>query len=153
MGITRAVAFKPVKIADTVIAEFLQGCVADHALGFVLEVVKHRLGAVGVTRGLLMPGAATGVNHTTAFGTGAAAGKAVGHDHPGAIAAGLQCGAGTRRPPTDDQHVAGVVPVPCTQALGLQGRENFAVAGRMLCSAHDSARTLLLAVAGTLLAI
>lgn len=98
MGITRAVAFKPVKIADTVIAEFLQGCVADHALGFVLEVVKHRLDAVGETCGLLMPGAATGVNHTTAFGTGATAGKAVRHNHPGAIAAGLQRSAGTRRP-------------------------------------------------------
>ena len=153
MGVAGTVAFQPVKIADAVIAEFLQGGVADHALGFVLEVVKHRLGAVVETCGLLMPGAAPGVDHPTAFGTGAAAGKAVGHDHPGAIAAGLQRSAGTRHPPTDHQHVAGVVPVPCTQALGLQGREDFAVAAGSFGSTHDSARTLALAVAGTLLAI
>ena len=153
MGITRAVAFEPGQVADAVIAEFVQGGIADHALGFMLEVIKHGLRAVAETCGLLVLRAATGVHHPSALGTGTAAHEAVGNHHPGTSTAGLQRSAGTGRPPTYYQHVAGVVPVPCTQALGLQGRENFAVAGRMLCSAHDSARTLLLAVAGTLLAI
>ena len=153
MGITRAVAFEPGQVADAVIAEFVQGGIADHALGFMLEIIKHGLRAVAETCGLLVLRAATGVHHPSALGTGTAAHEAVGNHHPGTSTAGLQRSAGTRRAPADHQYIAGVMPIPGAEAISVQGREDLAVAGGFCAPAHDSTRTLALAGADTALAI
>ena len=153
VGIARPVAFKPVEVADAVSAKFFQGGIADHPLGFVLEIIKHRLWVVIETGGLLLRRTTTGVHHATAFGTGATAGKTVGHDHMGACAAGLQRRAGTRRAPADHQYITGIVPVAAAQAIGLQGCEDLAVTAGVFATAHDSTRALAPVVADTALAI
>ena len=152
VGIACAVAFEPAQVVGTVIAEFAQGVVADHATGFVLEVVKHRLRGVAEAGVLLLSGTAARIHHAATLGAGAAAGKTVGDNHLGPLATGLQCGAGAGSPPTDHQYVAALVPVPIRQTVQVQRGQDFSVAGGP-GPLHDTASGAVLAATGTLLAI
>ncbi|MNL22916.1 hypothetical protein D3C87_1442780 [compost metagenome] len=110
VAIGRTVAFQPVEVADAVGAEAPQGVVADHVLGFMLEVVKHGFGRVAEPCRLLMAGTATGVDHPATLGTGTATGESVGNQDIGTLGAGLQRRAGPGRAPPDNQYIAVLVP-------------------------------------------
>lgn len=111
MAIGRAVAFEPLQVGHTVVTKAPQRGIRDHALGLVLQVVEHRLGAVIETGRLLVASPATGIDHPAALGTGTAAGKTVGHQHIGAAGPGFEGRTGPRRPPAQHQHIAVLLPL------------------------------------------
>ncbi|MNH15057.1 hypothetical protein D3C79_746630 [compost metagenome] len=117
-------AFQPLQVGDTLGAEAPQRVVADHALGFVAEVVEHRLGGVREARRLLLPRAATGIHHAPTAGAGTTAIEAVGNQHIGTLGAGLQRRASPGGAPADHQHIALPVPVQRCRVIHLQGFEN-----------------------------
>ena len=88
----------------------------------MFEVVEHGLGVVVETGILLLPGAATGIHHASAFGTGATAGETIGDNHLRPARLCFQCRAGTCRAPANHQHIAGVVPVLLSRIGDPQGR-------------------------------
>ena len=121
VAIGRSVTFQPLEVADAVGAEAPQGVVADYISGFMLEVIKHRFGGVVKTRGLLMPGAATGVDDPAAFGAGTATGKTVGNQHIRALGTRLERRASPGSAPANDQHITMLVPHQCIAVGDLQG--------------------------------
>ncbi|MNG17212.1 hypothetical protein D3C84_1011820 [compost metagenome] len=128
MTVGRAVALQPFEVGHTLLAESLQSVIADHAAGFVLEVIEHRLRAVADASGALLTGTTAGVHHAATLGTGTAASEAIGNQHIDTIGPGFEGGTGTRRPPADDQHVTLFIPLQCMAVADPQRREDGAAA-------------------------
>ncbi len=137
MGERHAVAFQPLQVGDAVATEAPQRFVTDHALGFMPQVVEHRLGAVVETRRLLVPGTTAGVYHATTAGAGTAAGKAVGDQHIGTLGTRLQRCTSPGGAPADHQHIALRLPLQVRRVGHLQRFED-----RGDCAVHATSRRL-----------
>lgn len=110
-GEIRAQPFQPLDQRGRILAEPMQGAVADGIAGFLPQIVEHGRRRVLVAGGFLLRRAAAGVDHAAAHGGGAAAVEAIGDQHVRAAFTRRDRRRRARRAEAQYQHVAFRVPV------------------------------------------